>query len=298
MNIAAIAIGSNSTRMLVHLDDGREWRERAYTHLFLDLTEDRMLTVKAMAETAQVIAGLKQLALSRGAGQVRLYATSAVRDAGNADAFARLLFVSTGLELEVISGETEAVLAFEAASGGQRCAVLDIGGGSTELTYGGDGRVCAAVSAQEGAARLRRECDIRTQDDAEALIGAVRERLRHEYHPLLSLARPPVLVGIGGTCLTSAAVQRCTPSHGDELEGEAVSAAFLRGFLERIIPLSLEERAAIPGLYASRAAIMPHGLCILLAVMQLTGFDRYQLSTHNNLDAIVARLNRGQRVEA
>ena len=80
-----------------------------------------------------------------------------------------------------------------------------------------------------------------------------------------------------------------TPSHGNELDGTLVTRDFLEDLLARILPLSYEERIRIPGLYASRAAIMPHGLTILLAVMDLTGFDRYVLSTHNNLDAIIAR---------
>ena len=62
-----------------------------------------------------------------------------------------------------------------------------------------------------------------------------------------------------------------------------------RTILRRIAPLTLEDRARIPGLYPERAAMMPHGLCILSAAMDLTGFDRITLSTRNNLDAILAR---------
>ena len=296
MSIAAIAIGSNSTRMLVHLADGREVRERAYTHLFMDLDEKGFLTDQAMADTARVIFTLKQNAKALGAEHVHLYATSAVRDAGNADAFSRLLFAETGLTLNIIPGETEAHLAFEAASLGLHCAVLDIGGGSTELTYGDCWRVSGAVSAQEGAARLKREFEIRTPEDAVSVRARVLQRLCAACQPLLGLPRPPLLIGIGGTCTTSAAILRGTPSHGGELENTEVTKAFLEALLDRVIPLTLEERVRIPGLFASRAAIIPHGLCILLAVMDMTGFDRFTLSTHNNLDAIVARMLRAGQV--
>ena len=296
MNIAAIAIGSNSTRMLVHLDDGREFRERAYTHLFMGLDGHGLLTDKAMADTAAVIGTLKRQANQLGAERVLLYATSAVRDAGNADAFSRLLYVQTGLRLTIIPGETEACLAFEAASSGMACAVLDIGGGSTELTYGDHRRVQCAVSAQEGASRLKRESDIHTPEDARRVIEKLRLRMGTVYQPLLTLPRPPVMVGIGGTCTTSAAIARNTSSHGNELNSAEIGRPFLEALLDRIIPMTVEERARIPGLFASRAAIMPHGLCILLAVMDLTGFDRYTLSTRNNLDAIIARKLRGEHV--
>ncbi len=292
MSIAAIAIGSNSTRMLVRLADGREVRERAYTHLFMGLNQDRMLTAEAMSDTTAVIGQLKRRALAMGAERVYLYATSAVRDAGNADAFSRRLLLHTGLELTVISGEAEARLAFEAASCGGHCAVFDLGGGSSELTYGKGSGVIEAASAQEGAARLSRECTIRTFEDAENVRLLVGGRLRGPYCRLLALPRPSILIGIGGTCTTSAAIQQQNASHGDELNGETVKRDFIEALLRRIIPLSLEERTAIPGLYASRAAILPHGLCILLALMDLTGFDCFRLSTHNNLDAIVERLDK------
>ena len=55
----------------------------------------------------------------------------------------------------------------------------------------------------------------------------------------------------------------------------------------RISDLSLKERANVPGLYPSRVHIMPHGLCILLAALELTGFDEFTVSTRNNLDAAV-----------
>ena len=296
MNIAAIAIGSNSTRMLVHLADGREFRERAYTHLFMGLDGRGMLTDTAMADTAQVIAALQHEAIALGAEKVLLYATSAVRDAGNADAFARLLFARTGLVLEIISGEMEARLAFEAASSGQDCAVVDIGGGSTEFTYGNGQSILCAVSAQEGASRLKRECEIYTPAEARQLIKRLEDRMATVYQPLLALPRPPLLVGIGGTCTTSAAIYRNTSSHGNELDTTQVERSFLEVLLDRIIPMTLEERARIPGLFASRAAVMPQGLCILLAVMGLTGFDRYTLSTRNNLDAIIARKRKEREV--
>lgn len=289
MNIAAIAIGSNSTRMLVRRSDGREWRERAYTRLFMGLDQQGLLTEQAMADTTQAIGQLKLHALALGAERVLLYATSAVRDARNAEAFADLLLSRTGLRLNILSGESEACLAFEAASDGRDCAVLDIGGGSTELTYGRDGRADLAVSAQEGASRLLRQGPIRTEADAERLTAEVRERLRTVYAPLLSRPRPPILIGIGGTCTTSAAIHRGIESHGDELNGETISRSYIAELLRRIAPLTLEDRAQIPGLYPERAAMMPHGLCILCAAMDLTGFDRITLSTRNNLDAILAR---------
>ncbi len=290
MNTAAIAIGSNSTRMLTRLDDGRETRGREYTRLFMGLTRDKRLTEQAMTDTADAVLRLKALACAAGAERMALFATSATRDAVNAEDFARLLLDRTGLELQIIDGVTEARLAFEAASRGRDCAVLDIGGGSTERSCGCGGVLSCGLSAQEGAARLARSTDLHTESAALAAIEGLKARMGTAYAPLLERPMPPLLVAIGGTALTAAAVLRKTESHGDELEDTVVPAPFIRELLSRLLPLTDEERAAIPGLYPSRAQVMPHGLCILLAVLALTGHDAYTLSTRNNLDALIRRV--------
>ena len=288
MNIGAIAIGSNSTRLLTVLDDGREDRAREDTRLFSGIQADGNLSDEAMDRTVRAVLNLKMRALKFGAQHVLLLATSATRDAGNSEEFTRRLFSGTGLRLRVITGAEEAALAFSAASAGSDSAVLDIGGGSTELTYGKNGVIQASDSAQEGASRLYKCCgEVTSLEDARRLTSAVRERLRAVYAPLLALPRPPCLIAIGGTATTAAAIQRKTESHGQELEGTRLTMKDAQRQLETIAPLSLEARAQVPGLYPSRVHIMPHGLSILLAAMELTGFEELTVSTRNNLDAAV-----------
>ena len=287
MNIGAISIGSNSTRLLTRMDNGLEDRAREDTRLFTGLDEQGMLSDEAMDRTVRAVLRLKKRALQFGAQYVLLLATSAARDAGNSEEFARRLLTGTGLTLRIISGQEEAALAFRAASQGRACAVLDIGGGSAEMTYGADGKITRSVSAQEGATRLLREGEILSLKDAEQVYGRVIPRLRQEFAPLLNMKRPRELVAIGGTATTAAAIQLKTDSHGQELEGTRLTKEQVRSQLMMIAPLSMEERAQVPGLYPSRVHIMPHGLCILLAVMELTGFEELTVSTRNNLDAAV-----------
>ena len=288
MNIGAIAIGSNSTRMLTLLDDGREDRAREDTRLFSGLDRQGNLSDEAMDRTVRAVLGLKNRALRFGADRVMLLATSASRDAGNSEEFARRLFDGTGLRLRIISGAQEAALAFRAASRGRHCAVLDIGGGSSELIYGKDGAIESCVSAQEGASRLLREGEIASREKAAEVRRRVKERLSAAYAPLLALPAPPELVSIGGTATSAAAISLGTESHGQELEGTVLTYEALQAQLDMLAPMTLEERARVPGLYPSRVHIMPHGLCILLSVMELTGYRRLSVSTRNNLDAAVA----------
>ena len=287
MNIGAIAIGSNSTRLLTRLENGLEDRAREDTKLFSGLNEDGNLSDEAMDRTVRAVLRLKKRAIQFGAEYIMLLATSATRDAGNSEEFSRRLLAGTGLRLKIISGNKEAELAFRAASAGSHCAVLDIGGGSAELTYGAEGKIIKSISAQEGASRLLKEGEILSAKDAERVYGRVISRLRTAYAPILSLKRPPKLILIGGPATTAAAIQLITDSHGQELEGTRLTKEQARAQLVRISDLSLKERANVPGLYPSRVHIMPHGLCILLAALELTGFDEFTVSTRNNLDAAV-----------
>ena len=287
MNIGAIAIGSNSTRLLTRLENGLEDRAREDTRLFSGLNEQGDLSDEAMDRTVRAVLRLKKRAIQFGAEYIMLLATSATRDAGNSDEFSRRLLAGTGLRLKVISGNKEAELAFRAATGGRYAAVLDIGGGSAELIYGSEGKILKSISAQEGASRLLKEGEITSVKDAELVYGRVIGRLRKAYAPILAMKRPPELVLIGGTATTAAAIYRQTDSHGQELDGTAITKETAREQLVMISSLSLEDRAKIPGLYPSRVHIMPHGLCILLAALELTGFEEFTVSTRNNLDAAV-----------
>ena len=124
MNIGAIAIGSNSTRLLTRLDSGLEDRAREDTRLFSGLTEEGLLSDEAMDRTVRAVLRLKKRALQFGAEYMLLIATSATRDAGNSEEFARRLLAGTGLRLRVVSGSKEAELAFSAASCGDSAAVV------------------------------------------------------------------------------------------------------------------------------------------------------------------------------
>ena len=181
MNIGGIAIGSNSTRLLTRLENGLEDRAREDTKLFSGLNEEGNLSDEAMDRTVRAVLRLKKRAIQFGAEYIMLLATSATRDAGNSEEFSRRLLAGTGLRLRVITGNKEAELAFRAASAGRHCAVLDIGGGSAEISYGAEGKIIKSVSAQEGANRLLREGEIFSAREAEGVYARVIARLRHAY---------------------------------------------------------------------------------------------------------------------
>ena len=296
MKRAAIAIGSNSTRMLAAETEKGELRNpirgREETRLFLGLDEAGNISPDKLEATAQAVKRLHRAAIAYGAESVDLFATSATRDAGNSAEFAARIRELTGLELQIISGEEEARLAFMAVSEGKRRLVMDIGGGSTEWTIGEHNRVEWAVSMQLGASRLLKMQPINCPQDAEKALALCREIMAPYAERLSALSPAPVMVGLGGSCTTAAAITMGREAHGESVEGKTVTLRQAMDQLHLLSGMTIEERMRVPGLPPARAMHYPHGLCILITALQLCGFDKITISGKINLDGYLMNFDR------
>lgn len=260
------------------------------------LTEGGALEEEAMEHTIRALSAMKLEAESRGAENIPLLATSATRDAANAEEFRQRIRERTGLELQVIPGEVEAQLAFTAASGMEDCVVMDIGGGSTEYSRGNAGVVQFARSTQMGASRLLKMTDITCQRDADRAVEIARDTLKNAAEALLALPKAEKMVGIGGTCTTAVSILQGYLLNPDDVEGVELTQENVREQLDMLAGMSLEERMQVPGLPETRIKHMPHGLCILLASMQLLGYDRIRVSAKTILDGYLLKKGMGETV--
>lgn len=285
---AAIAIGSNSTRMLCaeRTDGGLEQilRGREETRLFSALDDNGFFPEDKILETADAVKRLHDAALLHGAAECALFATSASRDAKNSHLLADRIFASTGLKMQVITGEEEARLAFAACAGQQKTLVMDIGGGSTELTLGEKGKIFSAASAQMGASRLMKMQPIHSAAQAENALLLAKEAMRPFTDALKGRVEGAALVGIGGTCTAAAGIKAGVFFDADTMEGAAVALPEARRQLFMLSDMPPEQREHVPGLPPTRALHMPNGLCILIAVMEMMGFESLSVSGRNNLD--------------
>ena len=291
---AAIAIGSNSTRMLAaEKQDGtlrNILRGREETRLFLGLDEEGNIQPERLESTAQAVFRLALLAWQHGAETIDLFATSATRDAKNGDALGGRIFALCGLKLRVISGQEEAALAFRAVSEGKRRLVMDIGGGSTEWTVGENNVPQWSVSMQLGASRLLKMGEINSISDAERTLETARRIMVPYADRYRALPPAPAMVGMGGSCTTSAAMIMGREAHDEGVEGKTVSLIWAKEQLRQLSSLSLEQRKLVPGLPPARAAHMPHGLCILIAALEACGFESLTVSGRTNLDGYLLSL--------
>ncbi|MHC5002970.1 MAG: Ppx/GppA phosphatase family protein [Planctomycetota bacterium] len=284
--LAAIDVGTNTIRLVVaEVMPDRSFRviddEKVVTRLGRGLSSTGKLQPEAMEESATAIAHLKTIAAGYQVKTLRAAATSAVREATNGDAFVELVRAHAGLPVEVISAEDEARMAFLSVSRvfdlqGTPAAVVDVGGGSTEIVLA-SGRVIDRIyPLRLGAVRLTERFDLADEIRPEQY-SALRDELDKRLRKLIR--RPPfapqLVIGTGGTFtnLASMAMHRgCGPRETDLLpfavRGFELRRAEVKHFLNLLRKLPLRERKRVPGLNPDRADIIVAGLTIVDRVLK------------------------------
>lgn len=290
MRLAAIDVGSNSVLLLVAdvisgtigtpLDE-----QVRITRLGERLAGDRVLPEEAMRRTLAVIADYKERAARLGAERTLVAATAAVREAANGTEFARRVQEATGLTLQVLSAQREAELGLlgvcsDPALKDAALLLLDIGGGSTELTAGGPGGLVGSTSVPVGCVRLRAQAgDARAESDLERMQRAAAVQLAAPMRRIARLAPGSHLVGIGGTITALGAVDlRLDEQRHREVDGHVLTAGRVRQLALEIAQVLPEERSRIAGLPKGREDTIVPGAAILLAAMQALEQDALRVS--------------------
>src|SRR5579862_6380073 len=163
---AAIDIGSNSCRLKIAAVQMHKlktlYEAREVTRLGESVFETGVISPEAMATTIRALKRFHKAVQAHVVDKVRVVATSAMRDARNAAAFIEWVKATTGWGVEVISGLEEGrlihlgVVTHEVGARG-RCMLIDLGGGSCEVTLSDQGRIQSMVSLPLGAVRLQQE---------------------------------------------------------------------------------------------------------------------------------------------
>lgn len=282
--IAVIVIGSNSTRMLAtDCCDAltNAVRGRVETRLFLGMSDSGMLSEEAIAYTAQSVAQLKKDAEATGAALLGVYATSASRDAKNSDALSSAIKNSTGHALQIISGEEEAAYSFFGAAGAEKCGVIDIGGGSSEVVLGQGLQISCAHSLQLGASRLFKMQPINCCADIEKALAIAKETIGTLPKELLKHTQTDLFYLIGGTGTSCARIARWQP------EGCVITRTMVANMLTVIADTPRKRRARIPGFPPSRIDILPAGMVILLALFDALHIEKVHVTERVNADGLL-----------
>ena len=282
---AVMDVGTNSVKLLVVKFSFGKQTVLAdmveITRLGEGTEETGELSLAAMERTAGAISGMAGNALALGADEIAAVGTQAMRTARNAGDFIRFVKSECGVDIRVISGEEEAETAFLAAAdaipgyAGDR-AVLDVGGGSSELAYGSQERLAYRFSIPAGALSLHRRFFSEIPGGGPVgsdVLDETRRFVRNAAENRGSAGHGAVpCVGVGGTVTTLASVFLGLGGAGGVRAGGSVLTVFE---IERQIALyasmNIEERKKIRGMIPERADIVLPGACAVSALMDFFG---------------------------
>ncbi len=269
MRCACIDIGSNTTRLLVAEPRGNSLdvlcQRRAFTHLGRELAGSRSISAAKLAELAGVVGAQVREARQLGATRVRVVATAAVRGAANRGELVDRVRRASGVDVAVLDPEEEAGLAFAGATRGlhpspsEEVAVVDVGGGSTEVAVGTvSGGVRWATSLAVGSGTLT-DAHLIGDPPSPGEVEAVREDVQR------TLAEQPLPAAVRAMAVGGSATSL------RRLVGPVLHEGLLEAALERITAPGRAEVARRLGLAVERVRLLPAGIILLCGLAQQLG---------------------------
>ena len=291
MRIAAIDIGTNSIHMIV-VRVGQDLsfevidREKEMVRLGAGGLDGRSLTPTAMTAALQTLSKFRRIAESNRVEEVVAAATSAVREADNGGDFIAQVAASTGIRVRVISGTEEARLIHMAAcygvdTGGTPAVVVDIGGGSVEVSLGNAHTVSQGRSFKLGVIRLT-ERFVKSDPISERDERRLTKHVTKEIGPYLeSIARRRFdrVIGTSGTILSlgSLALSETSGIRPEDLRNRRVPAKAFSKLRRRLTELDLDARLHVAGLDPRRADIAVAGSILLDTLLRRLGAEELTL---------------------
>lgn len=296
MSRAAIDIGTNSVKLLVLDEHGRQLvRDIATTRLGESLAKTGKLHDDAIARTATQVGDFVEKARQMGATDISVTGTAACRRASNTDTLASAIMSIAGIPLRILSEADEALFGFIGARSvltpGAPSVVIDIGGGSTEFTVGVESPEFS-VSIPFGAVTVTETWlhhDPPRPEELTNAIGEVQDALEEIFRIHPSLASALHHVGIAGTFVTAAAVEIGLDIWDESaLQGFVLTREAAEDVFRTMATESLAERKLNPGLPAERADIIVGGMCVVVAIMRRLALGEIIISTRGLVDGVLA----------
>ena len=286
MRLAAIDIGTNSVHMIVvqvRPDFSFEVidREKEMVRLGAGGLDGKKLTKDAMTAALQALSKFARLARSHEVDEILAVATSATREAENGGAFLRAIERRTGVRARIITGVEEARLIHLAAVYGvdtpKPAVVIDIGGGSVEITRGSGSKIALAHSFKIGVIRLTErfiDSDPITSRDERKMTRFIGEEVDRYLEHIVEQGFDRV-IGTSGTILSLGIVATAMERGGvpHEVRNLRVPAKSLRRLRKTAVEMDLEERMHLPGLDPRRADLMVAGAILLDTLLKKLGAE-------------------------
>jgi len=282
MTVAVVDIGTNTALLLIARlgPDGQIETlldQQRVPRLGRGVDASRNLARESMDRLLTVLDEYSSLSAPYHPDKTLLFATSAVRDAANRDEFARLIFDRTGFVLDILSGSDEALWTFRGGisgvAGDGPFTVIDIGGGSTEISVGSRSGISHHISLDVGSVRITERffrSDPPSDGDLEYAIGFVEDELmKASKFPLKGTA----LVGVAGTATTLAALdQGLQEFDAKKISGYRLQARRVEAMFRDLSRKNSADILALTTMMKGRNDIITAGSLILREAMMHLGF--------------------------
>lgn len=300
--VAAVDIGTNSTRLLVADLDGRGRdaklvpvdRRTQITRLGQGVHATRTLRADAIERTVAVLSAYRAAADELGVERIRATATSASRDATNRDEFFDAAEATLGARPELLSGEEEARLEFLGATAALDGApapylLVDVGGGSTEFIAGTE-EPTGLCSIDIGCVRLTEQYlhgDPPTPEELSQAVTVVRDHLADVDRLVPDARRARTLVGTAGTVWTMAAIELgVDAARSDLIDHFLLTRTAAEDVFRTLATEPIARRRHNPGLDPGRVDVIVGGAIVVVGVLRQFGFDAMLVSEPDILDGL------------
>ncbi len=283
MRLAAIDIGSNSVHMIIvrvrpDLSFEVVDREKDMVRLGAGGLDGRQLAPSAVTAALETLAKFKRLAETHAVDEILATATSAVREAENGGDFVATVRRDLGIRVRIISGKEEARLihlaaAYAAGVGAKPAVVIDIGGGSVEITLGTAARMQLGESFKIGVIRLTERfvtSDPLSRGDATRMVRHIRRQTAAHLRAIgkRGFAR---VIGTSGTIHALGALAIDRARAGADLRNRRIPAKAFSRVRQQLTSLTINERLALPGLDPRRADVTVAGAVLLDTLLEDLG---------------------------
>lgn len=307
---AAVDIGSNSVRLkiaAVHHHRLKTLHEdREITRLGESVFESGVVSPESMATTIRALRRFHRAVQLHAVDKLRVVATSAIRDARNQQAFLAWVHSATGWKVEIISGLEEGrliqlgVVSNEPAARG-RCLLVDLGGGSCEVTLSEHSAIRRIVSLPLGAVRLTREFlrhDPPTAEDIARMQVWIRRELRRVEQQIGAERVTSVFATSGTAAALATAVRAASKAKGkaglraEQKPGvrawERTPTAMVRKLADRLRRMPASQRNVVPGIGPRRSEIIVAGAYVYADLLERLHLPGFRYSPMGLRDGILA----------
>ncbi|MEU2336290.1 Ppx/GppA phosphatase family protein [Streptomyces sp. NPDC006654] len=302
MRLGVLDVGSNTVHLLVVDAHPGARPLPAHSHkselrLAQLLDGNGAIGPDGVEKLVDVVKDALQAAEDKGVEDLLPFATSAVREASNADDVLARVQAETGVELQVLTGAEEARLTFLAVrrwfgwSAG-KLLVLDIGGGSLEVAYGIDEEPDTAVSLPLGAGRLTAGWlpgDPPAPDDIRALRRHVRAEIARTVGEFSRFGAPDHVVATSKTFKQLARIAGAARSAEGLYVQRELKRTSLETWVPRLAAMNTAQRAALPGVSEGRANQLVAGALVAEAAMDLFGVESVEVCPWALREGVILR---------